>query len=65
MEIKGRNGHSAVMHNDNQMVVFGGINEVTRELDDLCVLNLTEKRWTLLQKGTKHISPQKLKTLNR
>jgi hypothetical protein len=56
-EIKGRNGHSAVMLNDNQMIVFGGINEVTRELDDLCVLNITEKRWTLLQQGTKPISP--------
>ena len=45
------------MLNDNQMIVFGGINEVTRELDDLCVLNITEKRWTLLQQGTKPISP--------
>ena len=31
------------------MIVFGGIMEVTQELDDLCVLDLKKKQWTQLQ----------------
>lgn len=30
------------------MVVFGGIHEVTKELDDLIVFDLKSKRWATL-----------------
>jgi hypothetical protein len=37
-----RNGHSAIVVKDRYMVVFGGMFEITKELDDLSVLDLKE-----------------------
>lgn len=42
-----RSGHSATLYKD-MMVVFGGIHEVTKELDDLIVFDLKTKRWATL-----------------
>jgi N-acetylneuraminic acid mutarotase len=39
-DLKARNGHSAVMLHDKHMIVFGGISEVTKELDDLYCLDI-------------------------
>jgi hypothetical protein len=37
-----RNGHSAIVVKERYMVVFGGMFEITKELDDLSVLDLKE-----------------------
>lgn len=42
-----RSGHSASVYKD-MMVVFGGIYEVTRELDDLFIYEFKNKRWITL-----------------
>ena len=39
-----RSGHSACLYRD-YMVIFGGIHEVTKELNDLCVFDLKQKKW--------------------
>jgi N-acetylneuraminic acid mutarotase len=41
-----RNGHSSIMLHDTHMVVFGGISEVTRELDDLYCLDTKKGTWS-------------------
>jgi hypothetical protein len=45
-----RSGHSASIYKDNYLVVFGGIYAVSKELDDVCVLNLTTKEWCQITK---------------
>jgi hypothetical protein len=39
-----RSGQSASIYN-NLMIIFGGIHEVTRELDDCFVFDLKNKQW--------------------
>ena len=39
-----RSGHSACLYRD-YMVVFGGIHEVTKELNDLCLFDLKSLKW--------------------
>jgi hypothetical protein len=39
-----RSGHSACQYKDC-MLVFGGIHEVTQELDDLVIFDFKNKRW--------------------
>jgi N-acetylneuraminic acid mutarotase len=41
-----RSGHSASIYKENYLVVFGGITAVTKELDDVCALNLVTKEWS-------------------
>jgi len=55
-----RSGHSALVV-DNKMVVFGGIFDITRELNDTCVFDLTKNTWKVLQfeKELEDISPSK------
>lgn len=43
------------------MVVFGGMFEITKELDDLSVLDLKEQQWEQYQQGSKIASPRKSK----
>lgn len=43
--IVSRSGHSAVVHGDN-MIIFAGIHEITKELDDMACYNFTTKQWT-------------------
>jgi len=42
--IQSRSGHSACIYNNN-MIIFAGIHEVTKELDDLAVYNFESKKW--------------------
>lgn len=46
-----RSGHSACLVRD-QMVIFGGILEVTKELDDMHAYDFKTKRWTALFEET-------------
>lgn len=39
-----RSGHSVSLYKD-YMIVFGGIYEVTKELDDLIVFDIKKKKW--------------------
>lgn len=45
-EFKARNGHTSVLLRDNYMIVFGGISDVTKELDDLCCLDIDNQLWS-------------------
>jgi len=40
-----RSGHSSITH-QNFMVIFGGIFDVTKELDDMSIYDLEKRRWT-------------------
>lgn len=40
-----RSGHSSSIH-QHFMVVFGGIFDVTKELDDMAMFDLEKRRWT-------------------
>ena len=42
-----RNGHTMSFYN-NRLYVFGGIHDITWELDDLHIYNLIKKSWTTL-----------------
>jgi hypothetical protein len=48
------------MLHDKHMIVFGGISEVTKELDDLFCLDIDKKKWNMFQGGK-----QAEKTINR
>jgi len=50
-----RNGHSMTHFND-KLYVFGGIHDITWELDDLHIYNLIKKSWTILEQD----SPRKI-----
>jgi Kelch motif len=41
------------MYND-YLIVFGGIHEVTKELDDVQVFNLRNKKWVVLFEEVMH-----------
>ena len=41
-----RSGATACLYNNHLMVIFGGIHDVTKELDDVCVLNLETHTWS-------------------
>ena len=43
--LKPRNGHSAIIYDQRFMIVFGGIQEVTKELDDVNVLDVHTGKW--------------------
>ena len=45
-----RSGHSACVYNDH-MLVFAGIHEITKELDDMAVYNLKTGEWEHLFKA--------------
>ncbi len=50
-----RNGHSMNYH-EGSLYVFGGIHDITWELDDLHIYSLSSQKWTTLE----HDSPRKL-----
>ena len=52
-----RSGHSACLYKD-MMLVFGGILEVTKELDDMYIYDLRNKKWILFFEEA--CSPSKL-----
>jgi hypothetical protein len=39
-----RSGHSVLCYN-NFMLVYGGIHEITKELDDVCLMDLDKLNW--------------------
>ena len=39
-----RSGHSACLYKEF-MLIFGGIHEVTKELDDMHIFDFKNKRW--------------------
>lgn len=47
--ITSRSGHSACVYKDH-MIIFAGIHEVTKELDDLAVYSFKNKSWLHLFK---------------
>lgn len=50
-----RNGHT-INFSIDRLYVFGGIHDITWELDDLHIYNLVKKNWTTLEQD----SPRKL-----
>ena len=40
-----RSGHSASIYRDQYMIVFGGILDVTKELDDVVIYDLKAQKW--------------------
>ena len=47
--IASRSGHSASIYKDS-MIIFGGIHEVTKELDDMAVYDFKKGEWNHLFK---------------
>jgi hypothetical protein len=47
--IVSRSGHSACAYND-YMILFGGIHEVTKELDDMIAFSFKKNHWIILFK---------------
>ena len=43
-----RSGHTAQVYNNQYMIIYGGILEVTKELNDMHVFNLQSERWICL-----------------
>jgi len=43
-----RSGHSASIFRDNFMIIYGGIYEVTKELNDMHVFDLANDKWICL-----------------
>ena len=50
-----RNGHT-LTHFENKLYLFGGIHDITWELDDLHIYNLSANKWTTLEQD----SPRKI-----
>lgn len=42
-----RSGHTASIYND-KMIVFGGIHEVTKELNDMVLFDFKTSKWSVL-----------------
>lgn len=42
-----RSGHTAIIY-ENILIIFGGIYEVTKELNDVCAFSFAQKRWVSL-----------------
>lgn len=52
-----RSGHTSQVYNNQYMIIYGGILEVTKELNDMHVFNLHTERWICLFEELN--SPQK------
>ena len=50
-----RNGHTMQFY-EGKLYVFGGIHDITWELDDLHIYHLEKKKWTTLEQD----SPRKI-----
>lgn len=57
-----RSGHTACLY-ENFILIFGGIFEVTRELNDVYAFSLAQKRWIVLSQDSG--SPVKRKTITK
>ena len=43
-----RTGHSAILMGD-KIIIFGGILEVTKEINDVYAFNVSSQKWELLE----------------
>ena len=59
-----RAGHSAIMYKNELMMIFGGIYEITRELNDCYIYSLKDNCWHNLYVETGPSSPLKVKPEN-
>lgn len=57
-----RAGHSAIMYKNELMMVFGGIYEITRELNDCHIYSIKDNCWHSLYDETGPSSPIKQKS---
>jgi hypothetical protein len=48
----------------DMMVVFGGIHEVTKELNDVVALDIAHRKWIVLFEETGSSSPARLQPIN-
>ncbi|CAD8046545.1 unnamed protein product [Paramecium primaurelia] len=46
-----RSGHSLIVH-ENQLILFGGIHDITWELDDLLTYQINNKEWKTINQDT-------------
>lgn len=51
-----RGGHSCVMFKERFLFVFGGMQEVTMELNDLSLFDIKTSKWHLLLEDNKNAS---------
>ena len=49
-----RSGHSACLYGEYYMVIFAGILEVTKELDDMMVFDMRSSKWYTLFEEAMH-----------
>lgn len=56
-----RAGHSAIMYKNELMMIFGGIYEITRELNDCHIYSIKDNSWHNLYDETGPVSPVKEK----
>lgn len=51
-----KSGHSIALYNSRYILVFGGIHEVTYEMNDLKLFDLTNMVWKTIEEENKHAS---------
>lgn len=61
MEPVGRSGHSASIVKD-KMVIFGGLFEITKELNDMHVFDLSTERWVKVYEDEENLSPIRMQS---
>lgn len=57
----GRSGHSASIVG-NKMVIFGGLFEITKELNDMHVFDLGKERWVKVYEDEENVSPIRMQS---
>jgi len=56
-----RSGHSSLLYKEKYIAVFGGIFEITRELNDCFLFDIKSSKWFNLFEETGPASPKRLK----
>lgn len=51
-----KSGHSICFHKNRYLLVFGGIHEVTYEMNDLRAFDTTKKTWRIIDEENKNAS---------
>lgn len=59
-----RSGHSSIVYKDKYVATFGGIFEITRELNDCFVYDIVANKWINLFEETGPASPKRLRESN-
>ena len=47
-EPRPRSGHSACIYKDRYMIIYGGIEEITKELNDMHIFDCRAEKWMVL-----------------